>query len=50
MLCIPLHPFLVGRPLRLRHLDRALAHVVARDDVWPATSDEIAEAYLSASR
>lgn len=48
VMCIPLHPFLVGQPLRLRHLDRALAHVVAREDVWLATSDEIADAWLRA--
>ena len=50
VMCIPLHPFLVGQPLRLRHLDRALAHMVAREDVWLATSDEIADAFLSGER
>jgi peptidoglycan/xylan/chitin deacetylase (PgdA/CDA1 family) len=43
---LSLHPFLVGQPFRIRALERALAHVVAHDDVWLCTSDEIAEWYL----
>jgi allantoinase len=32
---IALHPYLVGQPYRLRHLRRALQHVVAhRDEIW----------------
>jgi hypothetical protein len=46
VMCIPLHPFLVGLPFRLKYLDRALAHITSRDDVWLATSDEIADWYL----
>jgi peptidoglycan/xylan/chitin deacetylase (PgdA/CDA1 family) len=43
VMCIPLHPFLVGPPLVLKHLDRALAHIAGHDDLWLPTSDEIAE-------
>lgn len=32
---IALHPYLVGQPYRLRHLRRALEHIVGhRDDLW----------------
>jgi peptidoglycan/xylan/chitin deacetylase (PgdA/CDA1 family) len=42
-----LNPFLVGQPFRIRHLERVLAHIVAHDDVWVTTSDEIATHYRS---
>ena len=42
---IPLHPFLVGQPLRIKYLQRAIAHMKARDRVWFATGSEIGEAY-----
>ena len=37
-----LHPFLTGQPHRAIHLERALAHVAAHDDVWLTTADEVA--------
>ena len=37
------HPFLTGRPGRARELDRLMAYVVARADVWTAGLAEIAE-------
>ena len=41
------HPFLTGQAFRARHFAMALEHMVAhRDDVWFATSDEIADWYL----
>jgi allantoinase len=41
-----LHPFLTGQPYRAKHLRTALDHMVKhRDDVWFATSDEIAAWY-----
>jgi peptidoglycan/xylan/chitin deacetylase (PgdA/CDA1 family) len=46
VMAIPLHPFLAGVPFRLRHVERALAHVAGRDDVWLASSDAIADWYL----
>lgn len=40
---IALHPYLVGQPYRLRHLRRALAHVVAhRDQIWLTRAGDIA--------
>jgi peptidoglycan/xylan/chitin deacetylase (PgdA/CDA1 family) len=46
VMAIPLHPFLVGQPFRIRHLEAALAHIAGHEHVWLATSDEIAEWYL----
>jgi allantoinase len=43
---LSLHPFLVGQPFRIPALRRALEAIVACDDVWLATSDEIADWYL----
>ena len=42
---IPLHPFLVGQPLRIKYLQKAIAHMRTRSRVWFATGTEIAEAY-----
>jgi peptidoglycan/xylan/chitin deacetylase (PgdA/CDA1 family) len=42
---IPLHPFLIGVPHRIRYLDRALAHIAASGRAWFATGHEIIEAY-----
>lgn len=42
---IPLHPFLVGQPLRIRYFQKAIAHMKAHDRVWFATGSEIAEAF-----
>ncbi|TVP73995.1 MAG: polysaccharide deacetylase [Rhodobacteraceae bacterium] len=41
---IALHPYLVGQPYRLRHLRRALAHIVAhRDQIWLTKAGDIFE-------
>jgi allantoinase len=46
-MAIALHPFLVGHPYRARALDRALAHLRKRHDVWFATGSEILDWYRS---
>ncbi len=38
---IALHPYLVGQPYRLRHLRRALEHIVASNRIWFTTPGEI---------
>lgn len=45
-MCLALHPFVTGQPLRSRYLDRALAHIASHRDIWLATSDEIAQWYF----
>jgi peptidoglycan/xylan/chitin deacetylase (PgdA/CDA1 family) len=46
VMCISLHPFLIGQPHRIRYLDEALSYVLSHDGVWRTTGDEIAEFYL----
>ena len=38
---IALHPYLVGQPYRLRHLRRALEHIMTSNKVWFTTPGEI---------
>ena len=49
---LALHPYIVGQPYRLRHLRRALQHIVcqagAGRSVWITTPSEIAEAMPAA--
>ena len=45
VMCIPLHPFIIGIPLRIKYLDLALEYICSHDDVWVTTGGEIAEWY-----
>ena len=45
VMSISLHPFLIGHGFRSKYLDRALAHICAREDVWLATGGEISDWY-----
>ena len=45
VLCISLHTFLIGQPYRIDCLDRALQYIRGYNDVWFATSGEIASWY-----
>ena len=45
VLCMPLHPFVVGQPHRIAALHDVLQHVTSHDEVWLATADEIADWY-----
>ena len=46
VMCVALHPFIMGQPHRIRHLDRLLKHMAAHDSVWPATGLQIARHYI----
>ncbi|HEV7663272.1 MAG TPA: polysaccharide deacetylase, partial [Chloroflexota bacterium] len=46
VMCVALHPFVVGLPFRHKYLDKALEYIASHDDVWLATSDEIADWYI----
>jgi len=46
VVCVALHPFIMGQPQRIRALERALKHIVDHDEVWLATGREIAEHWL----
>ncbi len=45
VMCIALHPFLIGVPHRIRWLDRALAYIRGHDRVWLSTGAEIIAAW-----
>ena len=45
VMCIALHPFLIGVPHRIRYLDKALAYINSHEKVWLATGSEIIAAY-----
>jgi allantoinase len=42
---VPLHPMISGQPLRIRSLQRAIAHMKEHSRVWFATGSEIIDAY-----
>jgi hypothetical protein len=43
VMCIPLHPYLVGQPYRLGAFQEALEYITGHDKVWVATGREIAQ-------
>ncbi len=45
VLCIALHPFLIGAAHRIGYLNRALEYIAGHDKVWFATGGEIIDAY-----
>ena len=45
VMCIPLHPYLVGQPHRIEAFSEALAYIAGHEKVWLATGREIAEHY-----
>ena len=46
LLVLNLHPFLIGQPFRIGHLDDALETIIASGSVWTATGSEIVDWYL----
>jgi hypothetical protein len=45
VLCMPLHPFVIGEPHRIGALADVLRHVTSHDRVWLATAGEISDWY-----
>ena len=45
VLCLPLHPFVIGMPYRIKYLEKALDYICSHDGVWRTTGWEIAEWY-----
>jgi len=45
VMCMPLHPFVIGHPHRIAALHDVLDHVTSREGVWLATAREIADCY-----
>jgi len=48
VMCIALHPFIIGVPHRIDALDRTLAYITSQPDVWVTTASEIMDHYLKA--
>ena len=46
VMCIPLHPYLIGLPYRLKAFEDALRYITGHDKVWLATGREIARYFL----
>jgi peptidoglycan/xylan/chitin deacetylase (PgdA/CDA1 family) len=46
VMCIALHPFLIGQPHMINHLRDIFRYIRGHDAVWMATADEIAEHYI----
>ncbi|MEZ5411828.1 MAG: polysaccharide deacetylase family protein [Acidimicrobiales bacterium] len=46
VMCLAIHPYLMGTPQRARHLEEILDHVNAHDEVWHTTAGEITEHFL----
>ncbi|HKA71693.1 MAG TPA: polysaccharide deacetylase, partial [Xanthobacteraceae bacterium] len=46
---IPLHPMIIGQPLRIKYLQQALAEMKKHERVWFATGGEIIDAYEHAN-
>jgi allantoinase len=46
VMCIPLHPYLIGQPYRIKAFEEALAYITRHDKVWLATGREIARHFL----
>ncbi len=47
VMCIALHPFVMGAPHRIRQLDEILGYIKGHPDVWFTTADQIAEYYIA---
>jgi len=45
VMCIPLHPFLVGQAHRIEAFEKALAYITSHENVWVTTGREIADWY-----
>jgi allantoinase len=45
VLCLPLHPFVIGLPFRISYLEKALDYICSHTGVWRTTSGEIAHWY-----
>jgi len=47
VMSIALHPYMMGSPQRVKHLDRALGYIRRHEDAWIATGAEIADWYIA---
>ena len=50
LMVLHLHPWIMGQPWRIRHLDEVLGHIDAHQGVWKATGGEIINWFSAQSR
>jgi allantoinase len=43
VMTLPLHPFVIGLPFRVKYLDKALDYICSHEAVWKTTGSEIAD-------
>ena len=43
VMSLGVHPYIMGAPHRIKYFEQALDYILARDDVWFATADELYE-------
>jgi peptidoglycan/xylan/chitin deacetylase (PgdA/CDA1 family) len=48
LLALPLHPWCIGQPFRVKYLEEVVRHVAGRDGVWIASAREVANALPAA--
>jgi hypothetical protein len=49
LMVLHLHPWIMGQPWRIRHLDEVLGHISAYAGVWKATGSEIIDWFKTKS-
>ena len=49
LMVLHLHPWIMGQPWRIRHLDEVLGHICAHQGVWKATGGEIIDWFKAQS-
>ena len=47
VMCVALHPYLIGQPHMIKYLDDILRYIKSHDGVWVTTADAIAEHYIA---
>jgi len=50
LMVLHLHPWIMGQPWRIRHLDEVLGHICAHAGVWKATGGEIIDWFKAQAR
>ena len=43
VMCLSLHPFVIGQPFRIKALEKVLKYITSRKNVWVTTGSEIIE-------
>src|SRR5262249_15748729 len=47
VMCLPLHPFLIGQPHRMKQFEAALDYITSHDQVWFTTGRATASYYMT---